>query len=69
MKVVEDPPDANSLAEKVGIHHGEASAILLARALKVPVLSDDSDARKFALDFGLEVIGSVGILVERLKQD
>jgi len=53
IKVVEDPPDANLLAEKAGIHCGEAAAILLARSLKVPVLLDDSDARKFALGLGL----------------
>ena len=67
IKVVEDPPDANLLAEKAGIHLGEASAILLARSLKVPVLLDDSDARKFALGLGLEVVGSVGILIRAVK--
>lgn len=67
IKVVEDPPDVNLLAEKVGIHRGEAAAILLARSLKVPVLLDDSDARKFALGLGLEVIGSVGILIRAVR--
>jgi|Deesub1362B_J571_1020462.scaffolds.fasta_scaffold00093_46 hypothetical protein len=67
IKVVKDPPDANLLAEKVGIHHGEASVILLAKSLMVPVLLDDSDARKFALGLGFEVIGSVGILIRAVR--
>jgi len=67
IKVVDDPSDADQLAEKVGIHRGEACAILLAKSLKVPVLLDDSDARKFALGLGLEVVGSVGIIIRGVK--
>ena len=46
--------NAEELAEKVGIHLGEAYAILLAKSLKVPALLDNSDARKFTLGLGLE---------------
>jgi len=49
IRVAEDPPQADELAERVGIHRGEVCAILLARSLNIPVLLDDSDARKFAL--------------------
>ncbi|WP_456328370.1 hypothetical protein [Archaeoglobus sp.] len=67
IKVVDDPVNAGQLAEKVGIHLGEACAILLAKSLNVPVLLDDSDARKFALGLGLEVVGSVGIIIKAVK--
>ena len=67
IKVVDDPSDADQLAEKVGIHRGEACAILLAKSLNVPVLLDDSDARKFALGLGLEVVGSIGIIIRAVK--
>ncbi|ADC65074.1 conserved hypothetical protein [Ferroglobus placidus DSM 10642] len=67
IKIVDDPKDANELAKKVGIHHGEACAILLAKSLNVPVLLDDSDARKFALGLGLEVVGSVGIIIKAVR--
>jgi len=67
IKVVDDPSNADQLAERVGIHLGEACAILLAKSLKVPVLLDDSDARKFALGLGLEVIGSVGVIIKAVR--
>lgn len=67
IKVVEDPPNADQLAEKAGIHRGEACAILLAKSLNAPVLLDDSDARKFALGLGLEVVGSVGVIIKAVR--
>ena len=67
IKVMNDPSNVNQLAEKVGIHHGEACAILLAKSLNIPALLDDSDARKFALGLGLEVVGSVGIIIRATK--
>ena len=67
IKVMDDPSNADQLAEKVGIHRGEACAILLAKSLNVPVLLDDSDARKFALGLGLEVVGSVGVIIKAVR--
>ncbi len=67
IKVVDDPADADHLAERAGIHRGEACAILLAKSLDTPVLLDDSDARKFALGLGLEVVGSVGIIIRAVR--
>jgi predicted nucleic acid-binding protein len=67
IRVMGDPVNADQLAEKVGIHRGEACAILLAKSLSVPVLLDDSDARKFALGLGLEVVGSVGIIIKAVR--
>jgi len=67
IKVMDDPADADQLAERVGIHRGEACAILLAKSLNVPVLLDDSDARKFALGLGLEVVGSVGVIIRAVR--
>ncbi len=67
IKVMDDPDNADQLAEKVGLHCGEACAILLAKSLSIPVLLDDSDARKFALGLSLEVVGSVGIIIRAVK--
>lgn len=67
IEVAEDPPGADEVAEKAGIHSGEACAILLAKSLNVPVLLDDSDARKFALGLGLEVVGSVGLIIRAVR--
>ena len=67
IRVMDDPANADQLAEKVEIHRGEACAILLAKSLNVPVLLDDSDARKFALGLGLEVVGSVGIIIRAVR--
>ncbi len=67
IKVIDDPTNAYQLAEKVGIHPSEACAILLAKSLEVPVLLDDSDARKFALGLGLKVVGSVGIIIKAVR--
>ncbi len=67
IRVAEDPPQAGELAERAGIHRGEACGILLARSLNIPVLLDDSDARKFAIGFGVEVVGSIGLIMKAVK--
>jgi predicted nucleic acid-binding protein len=43
------------------------TAILVAKERGVPVLLDDKAARKFAESFGLEVTGSLGIIVRAAK--
>jgi predicted nucleic acid-binding protein len=50
---------------KIGdLHEGEAEAFVLARTLKVDwLLTDDSSARYFASNMGLEVHGSLGIVL------
>jgi len=67
IRVVDDPSNADELAEKAGIHRGEACAILLAKSLAIPVLLDDSHARKFAMGLGLEVAGSVGVIIKAVR--
>ncbi len=47
------------MAESTGIDIGEASAIMLAKKRKCPVLIDDLAARRFAAGIGLEVVGSI----------
>ncbi len=69
IKVVEDPPNAVKIAERAGIHEGEACAILLVRPMNVPVLLDDAGARKFAQGLGLTVVGSIGILIRGVKEE
>ena len=55
------------LAKSAGIHIGEAAAIMLAKSMKCPVLIDDLAARRFAIGMGLEVVGSIGVLIRCAK--
>jgi len=67
--VVEDCVDegAEDIAESAGIKAGEAEAIMLARSKQCLVLLDDLAARRFAAGLGLEVTGSIGVLVRAVK--
>lgn len=55
------------IAESAGIDIGEAAAIMLARRKKCPVLIDDLAARRFAAGLGLQVVGSIGVLIRSAK--
>ncbi len=55
------------IAESAGIDIGESSAIMLARKRKCPILIDDLAARRFAIGMGLEVVGSIGVLIRSAK--
>jgi predicted nucleic acid-binding protein len=53
-----------AVALRAGLDGGEAEAIALALAAGVsPVLLDDRDARRFARQRGVRVIGSAGVLL------
>ncbi|MBW6518784.1 MAG: hypothetical protein K0A89_09825 [ANME-2 cluster archaeon] len=67
--VVEDAINggAEDIADSAGIELGEAQAIMLARSEKCLVLLDDLAARRFAIGLGLEVTGSIGVLVRAVK--
>jgi len=55
------------IAKSVGIEIGESAAIMLARRKKCPILLDDLAARRFATGLGLEVAGSIGVLIRSTK--
>jgi predicted nucleic acid-binding protein len=55
------------IARRAGIEIGESSAIVLARRKKCPILLDDLAARRFATGLGLEVAGSIGVLIRSAK--
>lgn len=70
--IVTDRSNSNKvkdIAESAGIDIGEAAAIMLAKRKKCPVLIDDLAARRFAAGLGLEVVGSIGVLIrcDRVK--
>ena len=45
-----------------------APALMQKRRKRCPVLLDDLAARRFAIGLGLEVVGSVGILIKSAKE-
>lgn len=55
------------IAQSAGIDIGEASAIMLARNKKYSVLIDDLAARRFAAGLGIQVVGSIGVLIRSAK--
>ena len=57
----------NEIAESAGIDIGEAAAIMLAKSMKCPALIDDLAARRFATGLGLQVVGSIGVLIRCAK--
>ncbi|VVB85493.1 Uncharacterised protein [uncultured archaeon] len=68
--IVTDQSNNNKIKEiasSAGIDIGEVAAIMLARRKKCPVLIDDLAARRFAAGLGLEVVGSIGVLIRSAK--
>lgn len=59
--------DLYEIAERAGIDIGEVAAIMLARRKGCSILVDDLAARRFAVGMGLEVIGSIGVLIRAAK--
>jgi predicted nucleic acid-binding protein len=59
--------DFEDIARNVGIDEEEEAAIMLARKMKKPILLDDLAARRFAIGLGLEVTGSIGVLLKCTK--
>ena len=66
--VVENPiGSAEDIADSAGIDAGEAEAIMLAGSRQCPVLIDDLAPRRFAVGLGMEVTGSIGVVVRAVK--
>jgi len=64
-----DPPDrAPRSPELAGLGAGETAAIAAAHALGAVVVLDDRRARRAAVALGLDVIGSVGLLIEARRR-
>ena len=55
------------IAEGAGIEIRETAAIMLARRKNCTILLDDLAARRFAIGLGLEVAGSIGVLIRSAK--
>ena len=53
---------------KMSVDDGEAEAIALAYEQKCPIILDDGKARSAGKDKGLDVIGTIGVLI-RAKQN
>lgn len=65
---VENPTNLSLLnALKLTVDDGEAEAIALALEKNCKLLSDDKQARSIAKKLGLQVIGTIGVLI-RAKQ-
>jgi predicted nucleic acid-binding protein len=59
--------EVKEIADKAGLDRGEAVVIMLAKMKGYPVLIDDLAARRFAIGLGLEVVGSIGVLIKAAK--
>ena len=67
---VERLSDTSSVvALKLIIDDGEAEAIALAQEQQCRIITDDRRARSVARKFGLDVIGTIGVLVLAKKRD
>jgi len=55
------------IAEGAGIEIRETAVIMLARRKNCTILLDDLAARRFAIGLGLEVAGSIGVLIRSAK--
>lgn len=53
---------------KLLLDEGESEAIVLALALKMPLIIDEKKGRKIALREGLEIIGLLGIVYLNIKK-
>lgn len=60
--------EIKELAGRAGIGVPEACSIQLAYEKKLPILLDDAAARAFGKGLGLEVIGSIGVLLRAFKR-
>ncbi len=50
-------------ALKMVVDDGEAEAIVLAKEKNCPLISDDKQARAVAKNLGIEIMGTVGVLI------
>lgn len=50
------------------LDQGESEAILLAKALKSPLIIDEKKGRKIALQMGLDILGLLGIVYLNIKR-
>ena len=64
---IDTSDSVKEIAKSVGIEIGETAAIMLARRKNCPILLDDLAARRFATGLGLEVAGSIGVLIRSAK--
>ncbi len=64
---VREYKSSEAVANRAGIEVGEAAAILLAREINAPVLLDDAAARAFASAFGVEVAGSIAVILKSAR--
>lgn len=68
IEILKDPEIKEDISEKSGIHSGELATILIASELNLPLLMDDAPARSVAEAMGVEVVGSIGILIKATQK-
>lgn len=66
---VVDKWKARDISVKRGIHRANAETLQFAREMKADILlADEEEVRELAAEFGLEVRGCLGLLVEAVKR-
>ncbi len=61
-KEVEDLKQIKKIKEETNLDKGEVEAICLALETKLDLIIDEKRGRKFALSYGIEILGLLGIL-------
>lgn len=68
IEVREPSATAEKLAEKYGVHIGEAKSIALAKEMKALLLINERDGRDAAVKEGVRVKGTIGVIAEGVKK-
>lgn len=71
LSIVDLTPSEKMLSQEIGqvIGHGEAECIAVAQSRALFILSDDRDARRIAQGRGIIVTGTLGALMNLVRQD
>ena len=65
---IEDVAYPEEIVNRSGLHRGEIAAIYLARQKNLELIVDDHAARQFATGLGINIRGSIGIIILAVKK-
>jgi len=68
IEIKEPKIGAEKIAEKYRIHLGEAASIALAKEMKALLLINEREGRNAAVNEGVKVKGTIGVIAEGIKK-